>query len=418
MKPAAIVNPYAKKPPPAASSTTTTSGNHSRSCQYGTSSSSSSQQQTTRHDARPPSSSSRLLSPPTVAAASAASSTDLLAGKRIVHAASFSQAFESIAPNRSTTTNSSSSNTNNNSQQQPQDGNRAAQDNIDAAHQNAASMTDRESHVLLQQPHVLYVSTKQRGNGLLQYIRNVPYAYARMVPDYVLSPTQCALFLSFKYHSLYPNYIHRRIAELKQDFNLRILLCLVDVQDNAHILRFLNKLAVTHNLTLMLAWSEEEAARYLETYKAFYGRDATLIQRKESTHFADQVADFLGACTYHHRTVVNKTDAAMLLSQFNSVRSMTAASMDELALVSGMGQVKVQRLHDALHRPFSKRRAKQRKKQQQQQQQQREEEADALDSVSPGAPIANDNAKDDDSAIGQAILDETSGTSEAGKDQR
>ncbi len=214
----------------------------------------------------------------------------------------------------------------------------------------------RDHHVLLQ-PHVLYVSTKQRGNGVLKYIRNVPVAFSTMVPDYIMSSTRCALFLSCKYHSLYPNYIHRRIAELKTDFQLRVLLVLVDVEDNANSLLFLNKLAVTNNLTLILAWSEEEAARYLETYKAFDGKDASSIQRREQTNFVDQVADVLATAKS-----VNKNDSANLLSHFSSLKAVMAASMDELALCPGLGEKKVKRLFDAFHKPFSKQAAVKRKK--------------------------------------------------------
>jgi len=223
------------------------------------------------------------------------------------------------------------------------------QQNVDAT--SHADMSDRDQHVLLQ-PHVLYVSTKQRGNAILNFVRNVPWAYSTMVPDFIMNTTRCALFLSLKYHSLYPNYIHRRTAELKTDFTLRILLVLVDVQDNANVLLLLNKFAVTANLTLLLAWSEEEAARYLETFKAFDGKDAALIQKKEQTNFVDQVADFLGTCKG-----VNKTDSAQLLQQFSNVRSLMEADMDELGLVTGMGEVKVRRLHEAFHKPFSKKAA-------------------------------------------------------------
>eukprot|EP00977_Amphora_coffeiformis_P005627 scaffold1182_cov165-Amphora_coffeaeformis.AAC.3 len=233
------------------------------------------------------------------------------------------------------------------------------------AHPN---LTDRESHVLTNQPHVLYVSHKQKGNAVLTYIRNVPMAYSRMVPDFILSAKRCALFLSCKYHALYPNYIHRRIAELGRDFELRVLLVLVDVQDNANTLRELNKLCVLHDLTLILSWSEEEAARYLETYKAFDGKDATLIQKREQTHFADQVADFLTACK-----TVNKTDSATLLGQFGSLQQLARAGPDDLALVAGMGQVKVKRLFDALHKPFSTHQAAAKRKKGERQQKAAEE---------------------------------------------
>jgi len=232
---------------------------------------------------------------------------------------------------------------------------RAFDESSTAEAEKSGPLSDRDHHALMQ-PHVLYVSTKQRGNGILKHIRNVPFAYSKMVPDFVMNTSRCALFLSCKYHSLYPNYIHRRIAELKTDFVLRVLLVLVDVEDNANTLLFLNKLAVVNNMTLILAWSEEEAARYLETYKAFDGKDASSIQRREQTNFVDQAADVLTSARG-----VNKTDSAQLLSQFSSLKAVVAASMDELGLCPGMGEVKVRRLHDAFHKPFSSQRAKRRK---------------------------------------------------------
>lgn len=234
---------------------------------------------------------------------------------------------------------------------------RAEQRNFDtiAARDEAERLDARDHHALLQ-PHVLYVSTKQRGNGILKYIRNVPFAYSKMLPDYIMNSQRCALFLSIKYHALYPDYIHRRIAELKTDFKLRILLVLVDIEDNANTLLFLNRLAVIHNFSLLLAWTEEEAARYLETYKAFDGKDASSIQKREQTNFVDQVADFLSTVRS-----VNKTDSAQLLAQFSSVKQTMAASEEELSLCPGLGEKKVKRLWDAFHKPFSSKQAKKRK---------------------------------------------------------
>ena len=133
------------------------------------------------------------------------------------------------------------------------------------------NISARDQHIALQ-PHVLHVSTKQRGNAVLNYIRNVPFSYSTMVPDYIFSPNRCALFLSCKYHNLHPKYIHRRISELRTDFDLRVLLCLVDIEDNASTLLALNKLCVINNMTLILAWSNEEAARYLEPLKHMKAR--------------------------------------------------------------------------------------------------------------------------------------------------
>ena len=245
---------------------------------------------------------------------------------------------------------------------------RAEQRAFDAAAASAAAsesspsngipgnISARDQHIALQ-PHVLHVSTKQRGNAVLNYIRNVPFSYSTMVPDYIFSPNRCALFLSCKYHNLHPKYIHRRISELRTDFDLRVLLCLVDIEDNASTLLALNKLCVINNMTLILAWSNEEAARYLETFKAYESKDASSIQRREQTNFADQVSDVLCAVRS-----VNKTDGAQLMSQFGTLRGLLAAPMDELSLCPGIGEKKVRRLYEAFHKPFSSVQARKRRK--------------------------------------------------------
>ncbi len=60
---------------------------------------------------------------------------------------------------------------------------------------------------------------------------------------------------------LHPSYIHSRIRELKKDFTLRVLLCLVDLEDNAKVINALTKIAVVNDLSMLLVWSNEEAAR-------------------------------------------------------------------------------------------------------------------------------------------------------------
>ena len=47
--------------------------------------------------------------------------------------------------------------------------------------------------------------------------------------DYILGATTCALFLSLRYHRLHPEYIYNRIQKLGKEYNLRILLIMVDI---------------------------------------------------------------------------------------------------------------------------------------------------------------------------------------------
>ncbi|KAL7452436.1 hypothetical protein ACHAWC_004153 [Mediolabrus comicus] len=231
-----------------------------------------------------------------------------------------------------------------------------------ATHTNASTnetttngITLRDHHTMLQ-PHILHISTRQRGNPILAHIRNVPHQFSPMVPDYIFGPTRCALFLSLRYHNLHPDYIHRRIAELKSDFTLRVLLCYVDIEDNASALLFLNDLCVKNNLTLILSWSEEEAARYLETFKAFDGSDTSAIEKRDHTSHMEQVAHALASVRS-----VNKTDAGQLLNQFGCWKNIVGASVEELSVCPGVGPKKVRRLYEAFRKPFSRESAKRRK---------------------------------------------------------
>ena len=70
-----------------------------------------------------------------------------------------------------------------------------------------------------------------------------------------------------------------------------------------------------------------------------------------------------------------------MLAHFSNIRAVADASPDELALCPGMGPTKVQRLWDALHKPFSKRAAQERKKQKDKSEQ---------EAVVPGSANGND----------------------------
>ena len=77
------------------------------------------------------------------------------------------------------------------------------------------------------------VHPRQVKNPVLKLVCNVPWRVdADIVPDYVLGKTTCAVYLSLRYHTLHPNYVHQRIRQVGRSFTLRLLLVLVDVGDN------------------------------------------------------------------------------------------------------------------------------------------------------------------------------------------
>jgi DNA excision repair protein ERCC-1 len=180
---------------------------------------------------------------------------------------------------------------------------------------------------------------------------------------------------------------------------LRLLLCLVDTEDNVKLLLELNKLAVVKGFTLLLAWTWQEAARYLETFKAYENKPPTSIQEKVRIACNCSLAVFcIASCilyscytlkvrtSNYYRAVllttsnyyqthlqtqqvntdylakvqdclcsvpaVNKTDVLTLVSTFGSMQGVCEASMEEMTLCPGLGDKKVMNLYEALHSPF------------------------------------------------------------------
>lgn len=193
------------------------------------------------------------------------------------------------------------------------------------------------------------VSSRQRGNPLLKHIRNVPYEYGEVVPDYVMGGTTCAVFLSLRYHRLNPQYIHDRLKVLGQQYQLRVLLLQIDVTDPHKELQQLSRVSVLADLTLMLAWSAEEAARIIEVYKMFEHKPPDLIMERQHTSTTHRLVDALSSISR-----ISRPDAMTLLSNFGSLDGIVKASVQEIASCPGLGPQKAEKLHFALHQPFCK----------------------------------------------------------------
>lgn len=115
----------------------------------------------------------------------------------------------------------------------------------------------------------------------MKSIVNVPWEYSDDIkPDYIMGRTTCALFLSLRYHLLKPDYIYNRVKSLGKLYELRVLLLQIDVKEPHVALKQLTKMCLVADLTLMLAWSPEEAGKLIETYKIFENKPPDLIMEK------------------------------------------------------------------------------------------------------------------------------------------
>ena len=202
-------------------------------------------------------------------------------------------------------------------------------------------------------PSAILVSPRQKGNSILNYVRALPWEWADTPADYVLGLTTCALFLSLKYHRLHPEYIYSRIHGLQGKYQLRIVLTIVDIDNHEESLRELSKTSMVNNVTIILCWSAQEAGRYLELFKSYENAAPTNIKAQQATTYSDQSMDFITT-----PRSINKTDALGLISTFGSLRTSVSARPEEVALVDGWGEKKVQRWCNTVREPFRVKSAK------------------------------------------------------------
>ena len=231
------------------------------------------------------------------------------------------------------------------------------------------------------------VHPRQRGNPLLDKLRGVPWAFAseqvaaKQVSDYHVSDKTGVLFLSLKFHLLDPAYISGRLLKMRGCYSLRVLLALCDVADGTSsasaALQELNVLSVLNSTTLVLAWSNDEAAQYIASLKQLERRSADAIREPMAAE-EDTLARVVDCLTQIRS--VNKTDAVALMKHFGvcvharthpqhwmerwerdlfvwrcaeqTLNAVMNASMEDLALCPGLGPYKVQRIHEMFHQPL------------------------------------------------------------------
>jgi DNA excision repair protein ERCC-1 len=207
-------------------------------------------------------------------------------------------------------------------------------------------------------PNAILASMRQKPNPLLKHVRSVPVEFVNIVPDFLCGASTGVIYLSIKFHLLHTDYIHKRIAQLKNAYRLRILLCQVDSEDNEAPLCEIAKICVINNITLILAFSLVEAARYLEAYKLFENKPVDVItERIEDTDYDGRLADAL-------KTIrsVNKTDVITLQTSFSSFAGMAQASLVDLTMCPGVGEKKAKRIYDIFRQPFSEAKAREKKR--------------------------------------------------------
>ncbi|KAF5354644.1 hypothetical protein D9756_005353 [Leucocoprinus leucothites] len=193
----------------------------------------------------------------------------------------------------------------------------------------------------------IVVNPCQRGNPVLECIRNVGKEFGDTPADYQVGRTTGILFLSLRYHRLHPEYILTRIEKLGHSYDRRFLLILCDIEQHRDPIRELTKSCLINNITIIIAFSNDEAGHYLTMYKQYDSKPPDMIKERVDK---DYNAILRSALTSIPK--VNKTDVETLRSTFGSFANMSKATSDQFRNLPGFGQVKVRNIENAFKKPF------------------------------------------------------------------
>ncbi|CAI4223102.1 unnamed protein product [Auanema sp. JU1783] len=194
---------------------------------------------------------------------------------------------------------------------------------------------------------------RQEKNPMLKYVRNVRYEWGDPPVDFECGPTCGVIYIAMKYHRLHPNYVHSRIGGKGENkYQSKILLCLCNVDEARHHLRELNLLCHRMDWSLILCYSLEEAAEYIENLKLVENKDPKFKDKQQSgiaapaDHRTALLNSAIGILTGARS--VTKTDAKRLLFNFGTLHNICEATEDQLALCPGLGPIRAKNLYNYL----------------------------------------------------------------------
>ncbi|KAF8664374.1 hypothetical protein AX16_000745 [Volvariella volvacea WC 439] len=191
------------------------------------------------------------------------------------------------------------------------------------------------------------IDDHQKGNPVLECIRNVGRELGDIVADYQVGKTTGVLFLSLKYHRLHPEYIHMRIEKLALSYTLRILLILCDITEHKDPIKEITKTCLINNITVIVAFSNDEAGHYLSTFKQFEHKPPDIIKERVAKDYDSVLRTALTSVSK-----VNKTDVETLRTTFGSFANIAKATPEQLQNLPGFGQVKVKNIKNAFEKPL------------------------------------------------------------------
>jgi DNA excision repair protein ERCC-1 len=191
----------------------------------------------------------------------------------------------------------------------------------------------------------LSVNNFLRGHTILHRLRHVKLIYSDIRGDFSPAPHMSIFHLSLRHVAAQPQYMtNLAINDVKDAVNKTVLICFIDISD-IFFIEEINKFCCLNNISLILAWDNEELCRYVETIAVFFKE----IEIADSTNL-----DFLVSISSALSEIccLNKQDVSTFINIFVNLANLTNMPFDGFAGIPGIGIKKAHLLGSLFQKPF------------------------------------------------------------------
>jgi DNA excision repair protein ERCC-1 len=193
----------------------------------------------------------------------------------------------------------------------------------------------------------LTISRRQQGNPMIPVLESgaeVVFADSS-VADYTIGKDLAVLFLTLKYHRQHPDYLGERLRDFRGSFPVRLLLFLVNDENPDRVISRLTSVAMANNMNLILAFTYEEAARWLLTLYNTQdaGVDDLRAMNESHTETATEALHAIG---------LSRREAEAMLRAFPTVAELLLAPRDALVKAAAVSEKKVDLLIEMITKPM------------------------------------------------------------------
>lgn len=201
----------------------------------------------------------------------------------------------------------------------------------------------------MSQPHSksIIAASRQKPNPMMKFVRGIQIIWSDTLTfDFSIDGRMGILFLDLLYQTEKPNYLSDRIDRIKEKLATRVLLVLVNIENNVdELITELEIFCISKNFTVFLSFSNEEAARCIWAFWDSLKYSAAELKATNETNLQIAIE-----CL--HGLGLTRKDAEAVARAFPTLSDCLLASREDFISKAILSETKIDFLLSVIHSDF------------------------------------------------------------------